>query len=92
MRHTITLEPSHTKMHPETKKGLPVADKASGKPIELVVAHTKWVYVGPEYSLGISVHGHEGLMRPKEWTDDQIDAAMKNLKEAATWFLPADKL
>lgn len=65
-------------------------DHKSVKPIDLVVI--KWEYVGPDYSLGISVHGHEGLMRPKEWTDDQIDAAMKNLKEAATWFLPSDKL
>lgn len=43
-------------------------------------------YVGPDYQLGIQMPGARTLIRPREFTPEQVDRFLNEFPERSTWW------
>lgn len=46
---------------------------------------SRWRYVGPYYERGIQLSSGN-LLRPNDWTDEEVDAKLADHPEYAAWF------
>lgn len=56
------------------------------------VTEVRWRYVGPEYTLGIQLHGRRDLLRPLDMSPDQVATLIEQHPKCAAWWLPEEKL
>lgn len=45
-----------------------------------------FVYVGPKYNQGIALHGNRTLLKPLDWSQEQIAAFLEAHPEKAHWW------
>jgi hypothetical protein len=56
-----------------------------------VVTEIHLDYVGPDYDLGIQIHGRKDLVRPREFTPAEIADFTEKYPSYTHWWFPAGK-
>jgi hypothetical protein len=56
------------------------------------VTEVNMEYIGPDYATGIMIHGSKELIRPRDFSPEQIAAFLEKHPNRANWWFPSEKL
>lgn len=56
-----------------------------------VVTEVNWVYDGPEYDKGIEIHETRDMIRPRDFSPEEVAEFVANYPKYSTWWKPVEQ-